>query len=304
MAKKVFFLCILTLLSFLAYQNWDIIFSESQHIFYSFQYISLSPNQSGSLIEKRVISSSFLKKPMKLNVYLPKDYYSQSHVKYPVLYLLHGYPGTENDWLINTNLQKRLDEKIKSLKIPPIIVVFPDMNGPTIRDSQYLNAIKIDQKMESYFVNELIPFVDKNYKTIKSRNNRAIGGLSSGGYGALYIGLKYNNFFSYIFSHSGYMTNNEPVLRYLVGNSFNIREKYSPLFFVDKIKLQNPIFIYFDIGKNDNKDFIKNNYAFNEKLTNLHIPYDFKITEGSHGWGVWSKNIDNSLNYIYKIENN
>lgn len=304
MYKKLIIFCILILISLITYQNWDILYSESQHLIYGLHNISFSHNQNESLIEKRIIQSVYLKKTMVLNVYIPKNYYSQSQIKYPVLFLLHGYPGTNNDWLINTNLQKRLDEKIRSRKIPYLIVVFPDMNGPKIRDSQYIDATKIDQKMESYFVKELIPFVDNNYRTTKSRTNRAIGGISSGGYGALYLGLKHSDLFSYLFSHSGYVTNNEPVMNRLVKNISGNRGKYSPLFFVEKIKVQDPMFIYFDIGKNDDKNFIEDNNAFNERLNNLHVSHFFKISEGWHGWDVWSKNIDNSLNYLNLIGNN
>ena len=163
------------------------------------------------------------------------------------MFLLHGYPGTENDWLINTALQARLDEKIKAGTLPSLLVIFPDMNGPIVRDSQYLDATKIDQKMESYFIKELVPYIDAQYQTIQLRANRAIGGLSSGGYGALYIGIKYNDLFSYIFSHSGYMTNNESVLSRLITDSKGQKKLYSPLYTIEKAKLQNPLFIYFYI---------------------------------------------------------
>ncbi len=72
---------------------------------------------------------------MSMKIYLPPHYSAEKQIRYPVLYLLHGYPGTDRDWLMNTNLQKRLDQKIMAKAIPPLIVVFPDMNGPLIRDS-------------------------------------------------------------------------------------------------------------------------------------------------------------------------
>lgn len=302
MIKNLFIFLIVVFVLFISYQNWDILFSESQHIFYRLYYSYSVHSNSGSLIEKREIPSLLLKTTMKVNIYLPIKYYSESKRKYPVLFLLHGYPGTNNDWLINTNLQQRLDERINSGKLPPLIVIFPDMNGPVIRDSQYLDATKIDQKMESYFVTELIPYIDDNYRTTKSRSNRAIGGLSSGGYGALYLGLKYNSLFSYIFSHSGYMINKEPVLNQLITHVDKNRDKYSPLLLIDTLALKKPIFIYFDIGKNDNRSFIKDNYAFNEKLHKLNISHLMKLTEGKHGWNVWGRNIENSLEYLNVID--
>ena len=301
MQKKIVLFSVIFFILFFTYQNWDVVFSESQHLFYSIYYARFSFNKSESSIEKRTIQSSFLKKSMRLNVYVPKGYYSDPKKKYTVLFLLHGYPGTENDWLINTALQARLDEKIKAGTLPSLLVIFPDMNGPIVRDSQYLDATKIDQKMESYFIKELVPYIDAQYQTIQLRANRAIGGLSSGGYGALYIGIKYNDLFSYIFSHSGYMTNNESVLSRLITDSKGQKKLYSPLYTIEKAKLQNPLFIYFDIGKDDDKNFVIDNNTFNEKLNSLNIPHVYSVTHGGHGWNVWGKNIDNSLKYLTHI---
>ncbi len=156
--------------------------------------------------------------------------------------------------------------------------------------------------MESYFIKELVPYIDQHYQTINNRRARAIGGLSSGGFGAMYVGLRNNNLFSYIFSHSGYMINNESIMNQLIVNFNKNRNKYSPLKFVDRIKFNQPLFIYFDIGKDDDHNFIQSNYLFDQKLSQLKIDHVFKLTEGRHGWKVWGKNIDNSLSYLTKLQ--
>jgi enterochelin esterase-like enzyme len=299
--KKLLFLVCGTfiVLSFLILQTWDILFSELQHQYYSFKFRLNNTSSYESRIEKRTLESHILRDVKKrVLVYIPKEYDIDRNRRFPTLYLLHGYPGMESDWLINTNLQRRLDNKIKEGKIPPLIVVFPDMNGPILRDSQYVDATKINQQMEKYFIFELIPYIDAHYRTATMRGKRAIGGLSSGGYGALYLGIKHNDLFSYIFSHSGYMINRERVMTKLVKNYPSVNSNYNIFEIIKQERLSNPVFIYTDIGKDDDKNFIEDNNNFDRVLTRLHIPHLYHKTEGWHGWSVWNKNIDYSLDYL------
>lgn len=301
MKKRIIYATIAVAVFFAAlwgWLNWDIAFSEVQHWYYTLEYAS-SPSTSGSAIEEGALSSSYLNGTVKkYQVYLPPAYFRNTLERFPVVYLLHGYPGTDRDWLTNTNLQKRLDEKIRQKTIPPVIVVFPDMNGPSVRDSQYIDATRINQDMESYFIRELVPHIDSRYRTLPVRDKRAIGGLSSGGWGALYLGIKYSGLFSYVFSHSGYMINREAAMDILVGKKAEEKQQFNILTMVQKYKPALPYFLYADIGRNDDRNFLADNEKFDALLSRLHIPHVFRITPGGHGWGVWSKNIDNSLSFL------
>jgi enterochelin esterase-like enzyme len=290
---------ILILGTIFSINNWDILFSNIQHAYYSLQMSKVTDSKS----EIRTISLKSneldgINKEAK--VYLPEAYMKNGNQRFPVLYLLHGFPGTDNDWLINTNLQARLDDKINQHIIPPLIVVFPDAQGQIIRDSQYIDGTKVKQKMESYIIKELIPYIDTSLRTIPARGSRAIGGISSGAYGAMYLGLRHNNIFSIIISHSGYFINNESPMNNLIGKDNQIRNNYNPLSFISRMSLDPKSYIYFDIGKNDDSGFLATNLGFDKILNEKNVYHEFLITDGGHGWGVWTKNINSSLAFLGK----
>ena len=158
-----------------------------------------------------------------LFIYLPPDYYDPGNKKYPVVYLLHGYTGNEKNMAVPENQRKRfdwaptailekfdwpricdyvkLDELISGGHMKPFILVQPDgslhlpdkntthdlWSGTTrTKGSFYVNS-KYTGNFEDYILNDVIPFVDGNYRTLAGRKNRALMGVSMGGYGTLSI---------------------------------------------------------------------------------------------------------------------
>jgi enterochelin esterase-like enzyme len=281
--------------------QWDLLYNNIQLWYFSQKYNNGNVQYDSTVETRTLFSRELNNQNREFKIYLPKEYASDPKARFPVVYLLHGYPGSDKDWLINTNLQKRLDEKIKKKIIPPIIVVFPDMNGPVERDSQYINATLVNQNMENYFIRELIPFVDREYRTISKREKRAIGGLSSGAYGALFLGLHHNDLFSYIFSHSGYMQNTEGAMYRLIKDFPHNKTKYNLLSYVKTTPLDKKTFIYLDIGTKDYLHFQKDNIDFAEVLKKKGITFKYQTTDGGHGWKVWSSNINNSLSLLKKV---
>src|ERR1700759_3050853 len=121
-------------------------------------------------------------------VILPPGYDrgSSKHRRYPVVYLLHGLKGSANDWVSN-----RAHLADYAAQYPFIIVV------PEGHDGWYTDSATVpNEKYESYIIEELIPDVDRRFRTIASREGRAIAGLSMGGYGSLKFGLKYPDRFA------------------------------------------------------------------------------------------------------------
>lgn len=297
--QKLILLIILILSLNYTINNWDSLYSGIEHFYY--QLLMKDNHDKKSIIETISITSHELNGiKMESKIYLPGDYAINTNQKYPVLYLLHGYPGTDNDWLINTNLQTQLDKQIKQHILPPLIVVFPDARGQLIKDSQYIDGKIVNQKMESYLIKELIPYINTAYRALPGRRSRAIGGISSGAYGAVYLGLKHNDLFSIIISHSGYFINNEGVMDKLVGTNMQLRDQYNPISFISKITLSPQTYIYFDIGNTEDNNYINSNKKFDQILTKLNINHKFTVTNGTHNWSSWSKSIINSLSYLGK----
>ncbi|HXG84408.1 MAG TPA: alpha/beta hydrolase-fold protein [Pyrinomonadaceae bacterium] len=139
-----------------------------------------------------------------LCVYLPPEY-ETSGEKFPVVYCLTGFTGRGrmllNDNAFTPNLAERMDLLIGENKIKPMIVVMPDC-FTFYGGSQYINS-SATGNYEDYLTEEIVSFVDENFRTIKDKNSRAVMGKSSGGYGALICGLRHADKFGLICSTSG-----------------------------------------------------------------------------------------------------
>jgi enterochelin esterase-like enzyme len=124
-------------------------------------------------------------------VYLPYNY-ATSGLRYPVVYLLHGKSGRMSDWL---TIKSDLDRLIAEGKIPPMIAVLPDApysNGASYYvDSAYggSETVPAGQKVETAFTRDTIAHIDTTYRTIPTREGRAVGGYSMGGWGAMRYAL-------------------------------------------------------------------------------------------------------------------
>lgn len=138
-----------------------------------------------------------------LFVYLPPDY--DENKKYPTVYFLSGFTGRGkmmlNDKAFAPNLAERLDSLISGEKIKPLIAVMPDC-FTYYGGSQYINSTATGN-YEDYLIEEIVPFVDKNFSTVKDKNSRAVTGASSGGYGALVLSMRHADVFGLCASLSG-----------------------------------------------------------------------------------------------------
>jgi len=143
----------------------------------------------------------------QLNIYLPPDYHVKRRAKqrFPVLFDLVGYTGSgpaHTAWnSFAENVPTRLDRLITTGRMPPSIVVFPDC-FTALGGNQYINSSAIGRYAD-YLTRELVPYVDKHFRTKASREHRGCFGKSSGGYGAMIHGMKYPKTWGAIANHSG-----------------------------------------------------------------------------------------------------
>ena len=124
-------------------------------------------------------------------IYTPPGYEREMKTKYPVLYLLHGTTDTEETWTKVGKANVILDNLIAQGKARPMIIVMPYGRAyPTIsKSSGSLRNWENLQEFKKDFMNNLIPFVEQNYRVKADRDNRAIAGFSGGGGETLYLGL-------------------------------------------------------------------------------------------------------------------
>lgn len=207
----------------------------------------------------RTIHSGILGKDMNLAVYCPDGY---ENTDLPVLYFLHGRSGNETllQWL---GIDKTADELISTGEIKPFIIVCPNLdNSRGINSSDTYREIRSRYGMvhqgryEDYLIREVIPYIDNTFHTVKNREGRYIGGISSGGYTALYIGLRYQELFSKVGGHMpaidlSYADEDEP---YFADEAMWL--KYDPVTIAE-----NGIFedtkVFLDDGKDDEGQFFR-----------------------------------------------
>jgi putative tributyrin esterase len=138
------------------------------------------------------LDSKLMEREMPYRVVFPKNYETDKTGRFTVIYLLHGLTGHFDNWGDKTSIAKYLEAF-------NFIVVMPEGDNGWYSDS----ATVAKDKYESYIIKELIPAIDKNFRTNSTRDGRIITGLSMGGYGSLKFGLKYPEMFTLVGSFSG-----------------------------------------------------------------------------------------------------
>lgn len=132
----------------------------------------------------------------KVSVYLPPDY-DQAGKRFPVIYYLHGFMGTDS---IYSSMKMILDRGIAQKKIRSFILV--QANQYTQFEGSFYSNSSLTGNWSDFTAKELVDYVDKNFKTIPNRESRGIGGHSMGGYGAIKIGMLHPEVFSSVYALS------------------------------------------------------------------------------------------------------
>lgn len=161
------------------------------------------------LFESRLLEGNPLGDPAarRLPICLPASYEREPERRYPVVYFLAGYTGGGTSFLNwkawSPSLPERLDALRDRRAIGDLIAVFPD-GFTRYGGSQYLNS-NATGRYEDMLIEELVPFVDSHFRTHAVAQHRGVLGKSSGGYGALVLGMRHPDVFSAVACHSGDM---------------------------------------------------------------------------------------------------
>ncbi len=174
----------------------------------------IEPESLSRLENKEIVSESLKPNFMdnselrKIQIYIPPGYDNNLSENYPVVYLLHGLPFSEKSftdpelwvpWIgasmpfvaapdfPEIGFRKWVDGLIEIGDIEPMIIVMPDAATNNYGFSMYTNSV-LTGGFEDYIVNDLVNYIDSNYRTIDSNDGRALIGTSQGGYGADQVG--------------------------------------------------------------------------------------------------------------------
>jgi len=206
-----------------------------------------------------------------LQVYTPPGY-DKSQENYPTLYLFHGSGDNQAGWTVIGRAHYILDNLIAQGKATPMVIVMTDghaANSPPGTPIPELLAYNL-AAFERDLFQDVMPFIESNYRVKTERDSRAICGLSMGGGQALTIGCNHLDKFAWIGGFSAAIFEPEKTGGVMLSDAAAN----------DKIRL-----LWVACGKDDK--LVKQAEKFSELLKKTNIRHELKITEGNHSWPVW-----------------
>jgi len=221
-----------------------------------------------------------------VDVYLPAGYAAHPGRQYPVLYLLHGFPGRPAAFLETVRLGVVEDILLSRHEVPPFILVMPFGSTGTFTDEEWANGVRPHQAWETFVSRDLVHAVSARFRTVRSGSGRVIAGLSEGGYGALDIALHHPREFRVIESWSGY-EQADPIHR-IFGTSPEVLRHDSPSLTVvgaAPALRREHAYVWFYTGASDS--LRGQNVAFARELTRLGVWHRFRVLRGGHDWSLW-----------------
>jgi enterochelin esterase family protein len=239
-------------------------------------------------LKEAILPSKYLLYDHVVNIYLPAGY-ENSNEKYPVVYFQDG-----KDYIEFAIVPHVLNNMIKGKEIEPVIAVFvtpPNLHQP--KEPNRATEYGLNDEYVKFFVSELVPFIDRKFRTIDDADSRLIVGDSYGGLISLYIGFSNPDLFGKVYSQSGY-------------HSFN-KDRIIGLINESDMKGLN---IYFDCGLYElqvgaafipeaERNFLEGNRRLRKALVakgynNIYFEYP----EG-HTWGNWRRHLIDALKYFF-----
>jgi len=233
----------------------------------------------------------------RITVYTPAGY-ENSKEKYPVLYLLHGMGGDEEAWMALGRTSQILDNLIAQGKSKPMLVVMT--NGNVAQEAApgesslgfYKPTMQLPNTMDGKFEEsfpDVIKFIESNYRVKADKADRAIAGLSMGGYHTLHISRYYPNTFDYVGLFSAAIMPNKDVTSKVYANFDETL----------KTQMKNGYKLYWiGIG---NTDFLYKNVAdYRAKLDGMGMKYTYRESEGGHTWTNWRVYLSEFVPLLFK----
>jgi enterochelin esterase-like enzyme len=254
---------------------------------------------TASTVLTRVFHSGALNRDWSYTVYLPAGY-GHDGERLPVVYLLHGNNGNANDWITQGRLQTTVDALIEHKEIPPVVVVMPQGGTDWYVDRK--------EPMETAFFADLIPEIETRYRVSNHREDRVIGGMSMGGFGALRYTLTRPEMFGAVILLSPAIYANEPPLASSarrvgvfgmtqfeprVWRALNYPAQWNAY-------MHQPLRVPMFIASGDDDLVIQAEAsALYTHLRAWNNPAALRIVDGGHTWDVWRGLLGEALKYAF-----
>jgi len=238
--------------------------------------------------------------PRTLWIYTPPGY-ERGTTKFPVFYLLHGSGNIDSSWILTGRANYIMDNLIAEGKAKPMIIVNPlgyaRAGVGTVPDREQDRAAmgrgappapgspaaQPGGLFGQDLLNDVIPFVEKTYRTLPGADNRALGGLSMGGGQTVQIGFTHPDTFHYLVVMSA-------------GSQPNPETTYAEFFAGGYKKLK---LLWMGIGKDDNL-VGPSAKTLDEALTKANITHTFQVGDGRHEWMVWRHHLNDVAPLLFR----
>jgi enterochelin esterase-like enzyme len=227
-------------------------------------------------IQLGTFSSAVIGQEQPYRVYLPPCY-EFSDDRYPVLYMLHGYPLDSSHW-DDLGIDEAADAGISDGSLPPFIIAMPAADS----EGTYTKTSGGAGSFEAVLLDEFLPFIENTYRIVGAPEGRAIGGMSRGGVWSLEIAFRNPDRFSAVGGHSA-----------AVHADYNLAPPvYNPINLAADPSIRT-LRIYLDSGKNDWA--LPGMEDLRAALTAAGVQHDYELFDGFHDDSYWSEHVGDYL---------
>jgi len=250
-------------------------------------------------VECNTLPSKILARSVSYCIVLPASFDANKTKHFPILYALHGL-GDNEQFFVHSGLWNVVEDLQERGQLKEFLVATPDGGA-----SFYINAKDGKGRYEDFLLQEFFPLIEKRYRVAPGRSNRAISGVSMGGYGALHLAFQHPQLFVAVSAHSDALIEKLPsflghspesprarVLGQVFGSPPNPEfwEQNSPLRLARTANLAG-LHIYFDCGDRDDYGFEAGAVALDKILTARHIAHEFHLYPGRHDAAYFAEHL-------------
>lgn len=244
--------------------------------------LASGPLVAAGRLERFVVFSPAVGRAQPVYVYLPPGYDPTRRPRYPVLYLLHGYPGGPGSFVGGVPAGPTEDRLLARRLVPPTILVMPQGAPDPLTETSWVNGVGPDAAWETFLARDVVGWVDRTFDAVRAGTGRAVAGISDGGYGALDVALHHPHEFAVVESWSGY-EHADPAEAAVYGGSSRLLAEDSPAVILARAApalRRTGVVFWLSVGWQDGLRF--ENAQFASQLAAAGIPHRLVLLPGSH----------------------